>query len=217
MKKIWILLFTLMMLFTINVKAEDRCDSKELSRLKELAKKVEFDYDYKLVDGKAVFSINAVNLNEDLKVLIIEDYYAEKYQEFKDNANHTATINNFQPGEKVTVTIKAFVVNFCSGKTITTKLVKLPYYNYNYDEAKCKGHEDFKYCKLLIDKDISKEEFDKQYEAYLNKGENKVTPVEEPKKDNTQLYLIIGAVVLSLIVIIVCIRYLINTRKKNRL
>jgi hypothetical protein len=217
MKKILMMLFAIIVIFTVNVKAEDNCDPKELSRLKELAKKVEFDYDYELVNGQAVFSINAVNLNEDLKVLIIEDYYSEKYQEFKDSSTHTATIKNFKPGEKITVTIKAFVTNWCSGKTITTKLVKLPFYNYNYDETKCKGHEDFKYCKLLIDKDITKEEFDKQYENYLKKGED--TPKEEEKetKDYTQMYLIIGGGLLSIIAIGLSVRYIIKTKKKNSL
>ena len=217
MKKIKYVLLILLVLLTINVKAEEKCEKNELTRLKELAKKVEFDYDYELVNGQAVFSINAVNLNEDLKVLIIEDYYSEKYQEFKDSSTHTATLKNFKPGEKVTVTIKAFVTNWCSGKTITTKLVKLPFYNYNYDEAKCKGHEDFKYCKLLIDKDITKEEFDKQYENYLKKGEDTPKQEEEKTKDNTQLYLIIGGVVLSTIAIGLSVRYIIKTKKKNSL
>ena len=217
MKKIGYILFIIIMLFTINVKAEDRCDNNELKRLKEIAKKVEFDYDYKMVNEKAVFSINAINLNQDLKVIIIEDYYNDKYQEFKDSSSHTATINNFQPGEKVTVTIKAFVPNWCSGRTLTTKVVKLPYYNYNYDEEKCRGHEDFKYCKLLLDSNVSKKEFDKQYELYLKKGEGKVSPTEEPTKDNTMLYIIIGASVLVIVIIILVVRYIIQRRRKNNL
>ena len=67
MKKIWYILFIIIMLFTFNVKAADDCDSKEFTRLKELAKKIDFDYDYKLVDGKAVFSVSAYNLNSDLE------------------------------------------------------------------------------------------------------------------------------------------------------
>ncbi len=217
MKKIGYFLFIILILFTINVRAEDRCDATELKRLKELAKKVEFDYDYKMVNDKAVFSINAVNLNPDLKVMIIEDYFNDKYKEFKDNSTHTATLNNFQSGEKITITIKGYVSNWCSGRTLTTKLVKIPYYNYNYDEAKCKGHEDFKYCKLLLDNNISKAEFDKQYELYLKRGEGKVTPIVEPTKDNTTLYIIIGASVLVIAIIVLVVRYIIQRRKKNSL
>jgi hypothetical protein len=217
MKKIRFLVLILLLLLTINVKAASSCESKELNRLKELAKKLEYDYDYKLVNDKAVFSINVVNLNEDLRVLIIEDYYAEKYQEFKDNSTHTATIDNFKPGEKVTITVKAFVTNWCSGKTVTTKVIKLPYYNYNYDEEKCKGHEDFKYCKLLVDKELTKEEFDKLFEAYLKKQEVEPTPIVNPEKTDYTIYYIIGGIVLALIMIVFIIKYIIKRRNKNKL
>ena len=217
MKKIRYILLVILLLFCINVKAEDNCDSKEYNRLKELAKKIEFDYDYELVNGKAVFAINAVNLNSELKVLIIEDYYTDNYKEFKDNSNHIATLNNFEEGSKVVVTIKAFVPNWCSGKTILTKTVKLPYYNYVYNEEKCKGHEDFKYCKLLIDKSLTQEQFDKQYQEYLDNGKTDVKPENPTKEDNTKLYMIIGAGVLAVILTIVLVSSIIKRRKKNSL
>ena len=69
MKKI-LLLFVMLLALTINVHA-GTCDKAELSRLKQLAQKLEFDYDYKVVDGEAKFSIEVANLNIDLKVLII--------------------------------------------------------------------------------------------------------------------------------------------------
>ena len=168
MKKVRYLLLSLLLIVTFNVKAaESDCKKEENDRLKALANKIEFDYDYKLVDEKAVFSINAVNLNEDLKVLIINDYYNDDYKEFKDDGTHKATLSGFEPGKKITITIKGYVPNWCSGKTIMTKTIKLPYYNYYYDEEKCAGNEDFKYCKQLIDVNLTKSEFDKQFELYL--------------------------------------------------
>ena len=41
-------LFVVLLLFTFNVNASKECEKTELNRLKEVAKKVEFDYDYKL-------------------------------------------------------------------------------------------------------------------------------------------------------------------------
>ena len=73
MKKIVLLI---LILFSFNVYA-DTCDNNELKRLKDLAEKVEFSYDYEiknevLEDGSNFpvfnFSITANNLNEDLKV-----------------------------------------------------------------------------------------------------------------------------------------------------
>ena len=175
MKKIKYLLPIILLLLTLNVKADEKCQTSEYSRLKELAQKIEFDYDYILVDGVANFSIKAVNLNSDLKVIIIEDYYRDKYKEFKDNSTHIATLNGFKSGERVAVTIKAFVPNWCSGTTLLTKTVKLPYYNYFYDENECKGNEDFKYCKVLLDSNITQDTFNKEFEIYRT----------EKIKDNT--------------------------------
>ena len=217
MKKIKYLLLVLLLFLTINVNASSNCDSKELARLKDLAKKVEFDYNYKLENDKAVFSISAVNLNSELKVLIIENYYENKYKEFKDSSTHTATLNNFEGGSKVSITIKAFVPNWCSGETLLTKVIKIPYYNENYDEKKCKGHEDFKYCKLLIDKKLSKEEFDKQYETYLKNHEKNEKPTNNETNDNTQLYIIIAGVVLVIVITTFLVMSIVKRRKRNSL
>lgn len=218
MKNIKYVLLVLFLLLTFNVNAaSDNCDSKEFSRLKELAKKVEFDYDYKLVNNEAVFSINAMNLNEDLKVLIIIDYYSDNYREFKDNNTHKATLDNFTSGEKVTVTIKGFVPNWCSGKTVLTKTIRLPYYNYFYSEEKCKGNEDFKYCKILIDSKITQSDFDKQFEIYKKNKEQNDVPSEKAQTDNNNLYFMIGGGVLILIIVIVLVNAIIKRRKKNML
>ena len=217
MKKLKYVLFLLLIVLSFDVKAEDRCDKDELARLKALANKVEFDYDYKLVDEKAVFSINAVNLNEDLKVLIIEDYLNDNYKEFKDNSEHKATLDGFEPGERVTVTIKGYVPNWCSGKTVLTKTVKLPYYNYFYSEEKCKGYEDFKYCKQLVDGNITEKEFEKQFETYKKNKEKNETPIVEPAKDNTNMYMIIGGAVIVVVIITVVVILIIKRKRRYSL
>ena len=218
MKKIKYLLLIILVLLSFNVKAaDDDCEKEEMNRLKELAKKIEFDYDYKLVDGTAVFSVSAINLNDDLKVLIIEDYLTSKYKQFKNDGTGKGTLNDFKSGEKVVITIKGYVANFCSGKTVTTKTVKLPYYNYYYDADKCKGYEDFKYCKQLIDSNITKESYDNEFALYLkNKEAKQQEDVKDEEKDNTKIYIIIGVVsgVLAIGAITMIIR---NVKKKNAL
>ena len=140
------------------------------------------------------------------------------YKEFKDDGTHKATLSGFEPGKKITITIKGYVPNWCSGKTIMTKTIKLPYYNYYYDEEKCAGNEDFKYCKQLIDVNLTKSEFDKQFELYLKSQQKEEKPevVTEPEKDNT-LYIMIGGAVLVVIIIIIVVSNIIKRRKKNML
>ena len=219
MKKI-IILFVLLVSITFNVNAKDNCDSKEFLRLKELAQKLEFDYEYKLVNDEAIFSVNVVNLNEDLKVVIMENYYNEQYKEFKDDGTGKGELNGFKSGERVVVTTKAFVPNWCSGKTVLTKTIKLPYYNNYYDEEKCKGNEDFKYCNILIDKKISEEDFNKQFENYLKQKENKENNSENNQNENndhTKLFIIIGVGVVIVVLISVIVAGIIKRRKRNSL
>ena len=217
MKKIKSLIFIFLVLISFNVKAaNDECDKDEYARLKELAQKVEFDYEYKLVDNIAKFNIKALNLNSDLKVLILEDFFLDKYQEFKDNSTHTATIDGFGSGEKVVITIKGYVPNKCSGKTVLTKTVKLPYYNYNYSEEKCRGNEDFKYCKQLVNNDINETTFNREFDAYLKAKE---TTKEEivPATNSWRLIIIIGSILLALAVLVIMAMLIVKRRKKNSL
>ena len=216
MKKIGYLLFIILMLFVINVKADETCDKTELARLKELAKKVEFDYNYKIVDDLAKFSITAYNLSDELKVMIIEDYYMDKYQRFYSKNSNTATIDNFIGGEKVLITIKAFVPNWCSGETLLTKTIKLPYYNFYYDEIRCSGMEDFKYCRQLIDTNINEDQFNAQYDAYL-KSKMVIEEEKTEVKSNWNLLIIIGLIVGALMVLVGITALIIKRRKRNSL
>ena len=217
MKKLKYLLLIMVVLLSVNVQATGpECEKEEQTRLKELAKKVEFDYDYKLVNDKAVFSITAMNLNDDLKVLIIDDYLSFNYKQFKDDGTHKGTLSDFSSGERVVVTIKGYVANWCSGKTVLTKTVKLPYYNYYYDAEKCKGNEDFKYCKQLIESNITEESFDNEFALYLKNKETKSSEVEEETKNSTLIYIIIG-IVSGILAIGAIVMIISNTRKKNSL
>ena len=217
MKKVKYLLLILLVFLAVNVKAESKCEKTELTRLKELAKKVEFDYDYTLNNDQVSFSITAVNLNSELKVMIVEDYYLDKYKEFKNSSTHTATLDGFKSGEKVVITTYAFVPNSCSGTTVSTKTIKLPYYNYFYSEEKCKGNEDFKYCKLLINNNVSQEEFNIQYELYLKAKEENNTQEVVPPTNSWRLLIIISSIILVLIVLVIITMVIVRRRKKNSL
>ena len=197
--KYLLLLFLLLLTMNVNAKNESLCEQTEFKRVRELAKKVEFDYEYELVDGKAVFTINAMNLNKELKVQIIDNEYSDDNREFKNAGNNRGSLKNFKEGERVVVTITAFVPNWCSGEKVYTKVVKLPYYNYYYDEEKCKGYEEYRYCKQLIDSNITQEKFEKGLESFIAK-KNKENEKPQEEEDNKLSYIIIGAV--SLVVAI---------------
>ena len=216
MKNIKAIILVIILLLTMNVKADSTCDSKEFKRLKDLAKKIEFDYGYTIENEDIDFYIHAVNLNEDLKVLIVYDYFNDDYKEFVGKKE--ATLNGFKTGEKVIITISGFVPNSCSGEVVLTKTIRLPYYNLFYDRNKCVGNEDFKYCKELINDNITQSDYDDAFELYLkNKEESKIKETYEKEVENTKLHIIIGSIVVALVLISALVIYIIKRIKKNSL
>ena len=219
MKKIVLLI---LILFSFNVYA-DTCDNNELKRLKDLAEKVEFSYDYEiknevLEDGSNFpvfnFSITANNLNEDLKVLILYDKYSFNNKEFKYNNQKTSSIDGFFEGDIVNITIEGYTSNACSGKTILTKTVKIPYYNRNYDENFCYENPDFKYCMEFTEKSISSSEYSDALLSYIDN----TSEIEDNKNETSHNYTIyiIGSV-FGIIILLLLISYILKRKRKNSL
>ncbi len=221
MKKVLYVFSLLIISVAFNTLADEVCPSSEFKRLKELANKVEFNYDYKLIDSiedensydDVDFTITATNLNEDLKVLIINDYYQGDYLEFKDNANHSSSLSGFFAGDRITVTIKGYTDNKCSGETILTKTIKLPYLNVYYNKSFCKDNPNFKYCTELVDQTIDNKTYESELEKYLNNTDDDVIE-GAVKGTNSLVFIIVGIFALSLIAAGVTI-YVINKKRRN--
>ena len=224
MKKILYVFVMLMLLLNINVKAADTCTKEELARLKELASKVEINYDYEFKEvkqngeilGYPVFSLTATNLNSDLKVMIIENYLEQKYKEFKDGDKTSATIKNFKEGDKVNITIKAFVPNKCSGKTVGSKTIKFPYYNKYSEESTCVPYLDFKYCATFTENIITRDIFERELEKYIESQNNTDIPETNDENDSTIL-IIIGSIAGSVIILLGITAIIVKRKRKNSL
>ncbi len=219
MKKI---VFIFLIIFSLNVYAVT-CDNNEFKRLKNLAEKVEFTYDYEIekikqedgnIFNKYNFSITANNLNEDLKVLIIYDKYSSN-KEFKYNSDKKNTIKGFFEGDKVNITIEAYTTNDCSGKVIMTKTVNIPYYNRNYDKDFCIENPSFKYCKEFTEKYISSSEYGSEMEKFFDN--NQIDVKEEIKKQDNN-YLIYAIITfLAIFIFLLLIVYIVKRQRKNSL
>ena len=169
MKKITFLIITLLFCFNSSVKADDTCSSSEMARLRNLADKIEFTYDYEWNyfddenDGiryeYPIFTINATNLNKELKVIIKEDYYNGKYQEFINQGNGVGKMGGFRDGARIAVTIRAYTADSCSGKIIKVKNIDLPILNLRYYQPICQENLNFKYCARFMDKNITDDQF----------------------------------------------------------
>ena len=213
MKKIIILC---LMFFAINVYAE--CDSNELSRLKKIAEKIEFTYQHTLENKNIYFDITASNLHEDIRALIINDYYTDDYREFEYSSNGMYKLSKFDNDEKVVVTFKAFVPNECSGQTVYVKTLDLPFYNVYQARSECDTHPDFKYCQEFLDNYISETTFENEFKKYIDNNENTGNDVE-PKEKETDFRIIIYAVIIIFCIILgiygICL--IIKNKKANEL
>ena len=224
MKKILFIFITFLLLLSVNVHADDTCTKEELARLKELAEKVEINYDYEFKEVKQngeilkypIFSLTATNLNRELKVLIIENYLEQKYKEFKDGDKTTATIKDFKEGDKINITIKAFVPNKCSGKTVGSKTIKIPYYNKYSEEELCSHFPESKYCSEFTEKIVTLNEFNNEMIKYMEN--QKVEPeINDEKNDSWSSLVIIATIIGVLIIIIVIATIIVKKRRKNSL
>lgn len=228
----------LVFMCAMNVYADEVCESSELTRLRKLAEKVDFSYDYEIkelttpngvVNKYLEYSINAINLNPELQVVVGNNYHTNNVPEFKGDNSGKATLNGFAEGEKVKITIYAYVANACSGKKITTKTINLPYRNKYHDSDECRTSTDyeycrkdntrnfcdlmqkFKYCQEFLDEPVTQEKFNSKLNEYLNSNPQtryKITFVESNKY---LIPMIVGGIVIIGIGI-----YLIIKRKKNK-
>ena len=244
MKKIELkmIVFAVFLCFCLGVKAEDKCEKDELTRLRTLANKVELDYSYEmkedtLADGTTIklpiFSITANNLNPELRVVIMQDYYNDKYEEFVNNGDNKGVLKPFIQGDKVTVTVLANVKNYCSGKKLTTKTIKLPYYNDFYESDKCILYRDFdkcvenanlyfcnrlqewKYYKEFLDEVLTSEKFNAERTKFLNKYDVTYHFIQDNESSIFSNYVVIGIIAGIIIFAIAISFFLIKGKKKK--
>lgn len=198
----------ILLLFAINVKAvtEDTCDKNELRRLKEIASHVTFTYEFQeeqLKDGRVggTFDIILDNITSEIKPLIIYSWDTLSYDEFVPNSSGTARIKRFNSGQRVKITIKAYVKNDCVGKDLLVKTIVLPYINSYIGSEECKKNPEFKYClDKLTNVNISEKTFKEEYAKYIKEKEKGVPTMVV---NNTKIYIALALIVVIPLAIVI--------------
>lgn len=217
MKKYSLLFIIIVMVFNVKAITLEECTTEKMNALKEIANKMEFNYTYEMKEKDGVkypeYTIIATGLHEDIKTLIINDFYSLDYKEIRNDGKGNGKISGYGEGETVTITMKAYTPDKCSTKTVAVKQVKLPYYNQFYDKEFCLTNPNFKYCDEFTDTKITIEQYNKEKNKYLEEQKTE-EPVIEKEQNNTLLIVGIG---LGVIVIVVLVIYILIRRKKNEL
>ena len=183
----------ILLFFAINVKAVDKdtCDKNELRRLKEIASHLSFTYEFK--EDKSNFDIIVDNITSEVKPLIIHSWDLLEYDEFVPNSSGTARLTGFISGQRVKITVKAYVNNSCVAKDLLTKTIVLPYINRYLNSEECKKNPEFKYClDKLTNVNISENTFKSEYAKYIKEKEKGVPTMVI---NNTKIYIVFALMV----------------------
>ncbi len=153
----------LMMIFPIVTNAE--CNYERLAELSKIAGNVKLSYTYNVVDNKPIFTVNIVNVTNDIYVK--DELYENVFTQFENN--HTYDFN----GETIDYNIYSNDPN-CKGELVYKTQITLPAFNEYSERAECIDKSDLKDCKLWANtKELSAGQFNEEVDLYLNKKNQK--------------------------------------------
>ncbi len=144
MKKLFWFSIMLFLTFFLPYKVNAECSDKEIIRLQNLAKNVNYSYEYN--ENTKKFSITFNNLKKD--IVLKDDYNNRNY-----NVDGEVTFN-----DRYSNTYRFYIYakdNKCINDVLTTKVIKLPVYNNYYNNSLCQGIEDYSYCNKWINNNVS--------------------------------------------------------------
>lgn len=177
MKKYYLRIVFLVVLFAIPLIAKADCSYNDKVRLQKLAGNVSFGYRYNETKYSVIFEITVSNLTSEIYMVDRSTgrYHYSNNEDFK--------LENYQPGETIRFDFYARDAN-CTSEKLFTNYVTLPTYNPYYSSDICKGIEDFEFCQKWLKHSMTYKEFYEGVTNYLNKAEVKPEPVESEEEFN---------------------------------
>lgn len=217
MKKIWLLLF-LLLIFPIKTGAvydviDSRCTNESKLSFRSDASSIVYRLTKVEKNDNVTYTIIFYNIDDDL---YITDDKNTKYVDSK--------IENVKPGTTMLINIYVADDNYCGGYKAGTKIIKVPYYNKYYDHELCDGYENYFLCKEDSNvNNMTEEEFKTKMNAYIeslkeNKEEEKKEEVENNSFDfigfmkDYWIYMASGVGLIA----IVTVTILIINKRRNR-
>lgn len=214
MKKIIYLVISVMFILGMQVRVNaDTCSNEEIERLRGLVEKIEFSYDYNWVVyhydeenderyWRPIFTITVKNISDELKIDINSDseLYYGVYDEFQSNEDGIININGFRDSADVDIIIRAYIGNDCKDNIVSTEHIKLPTLNSKFYSETCKDYPNFKYCAKFVDKRITDEEFNIEFEKWKNGELNNDDNSNILNSSNNNNYLIVFLICLIVVV-----------------
>lgn len=213
MKRVYKYLFVFLgSLFMFPLVSNAACSYERQAELSKIASNVQFSYTYDIVNGNPQFTVNIVNLTNDI---------------YLENTNDISRQIISGIGEKTISGVNGRTMNFtiysndnnCRGEKIVTKYLNIPKYNDLSNNEECKKNPNFKYCQVWADNEnITIKQFETNLEEYKTNNENQKDLQEQNiwtqiKKiiEQNKIVLIISAICVAFL--IVCIIYRFRKRR----
>ena len=160
MRKI-IVVFILLLLVPITKVRGFGCSYSELARLKKIASNVNVSYDYTESDSSVEFTVNLVNLNEE--IFFIDE---SNYRQYDYTANEL-NLSNYRDGQTIRYVFYATNPD-CQGQPLYTARVNLPTYNQYYDDEVCTGVTEYSLCQKWSSHNLNYDDFVEKVTEYKN-------------------------------------------------
>ena len=194
MKKCVMIILVVLSFLPVFIKAKE-CDWGEISAKKNLARNIDWSYEYYLENNKMYFDITISNVYEDL--YIVDTTTSKKY------AKSEFTINKIADNQK----LKFEIYSSECDEQVATKDISLPAYNKYYGTEYCEGIKEFSSCKKWqilnssVTEDVIKQKTN-EYRENLNKTSTKVIEYET---NSSNFYVFVGLVLLALTLLLIFI------------
>ena len=210
MKRIFCLFFILLLVPIVNVQA--KCMYSDIAELKKIAANVNYSYEYRIENGKALFDITLTNLTP--KIYFVDNTTEKSYK----NKTGEIMLKNYNSGASITYYFYPND-NDCANTVLYTIRITLPKYNEFYNSPICADAQEYSLCQRWSSHNLDYSTFvDKVSQYKSQKQEHQYNEKKEVDNDSLFHYIIIFLtdyyylILLILVVTISLIAYIRNKR-----
>lgn len=194
MKTIIVLIISFIFFIPLKVEAVF-CDYSELSKLKSLASNINYSYSYVELDNDVTFSIEFLNLKEEL---ILQDISNNKLYNIQEES---LVINGYESGKSYSFVISTNETE-CTNKQLSTFTVTLPSYNKYYNEQICIDNPEISLCGKWIKVTGDRNDFVKTVNSFIKTSDVEENPNTEIELTFIEKYYIYIYMVSSMVILI---------------
>lgn len=170
-----------------------KCSEQQIHELNKLIDNINVKY---IHEGNNAFNVTLYNIPENITGTSIIGMFNDISSDLPKNS-----VSGFIGGYNYQIFYIANEKNECGMEVLKTISLNIPVYNIHSKKEICKEekYSDFEYCKEIVKKEISEEEFNKKIEAFNGNNSN------TNNKPSTSLFETIKNIIIDNLLIIISV------------